>query len=182
MATKEPFLTRLARRKAVLEDELPATESPSTEDEISQSQSDNLVEQTEAGTEEPQKELTDEDMPPIEELDEHSDFSQFMSPGVSEGLRRLALRKLFGLPQFDIRDGLNDYDDDFSNMKPLAAELVEKVRSWAVDKQDELTEKVKDDLLSNDEPSAEAPETEQKTEAATQQPEDNDVGNADLEG
>ena len=59
-------------------------------------------------------------LPPIESLDEHSDYRGFMSDKVSDELHRLALRKLFSLPQFNIRDDLNDYDEDFSAFRPLA--------------------------------------------------------------
>ena len=52
-------------------------------------------------------------MPPIESLDEDSDYAQFLSPQVSTGLRRRALRKLFGLPRFQGSDRLNDYDEDY---------------------------------------------------------------------
>ncbi|MCB1758260.1 MAG: DUF3306 domain-containing protein [Gammaproteobacteria bacterium] len=64
--------------------------------------------------------LTDADMPPIDSLDESSDFSGFMSPGVSDPLRRLALRRLFSGQQFNLRDGLDDYDDDFTSFAKLA--------------------------------------------------------------
>jgi len=50
--------------------------------------------------------LTDADMPPIESLDEDSDYAQFLSPQVGTGLRRRALRKLFRLPRFQGSDGL----------------------------------------------------------------------------
>ena len=63
--------------------------------------------------------LTDADMPDIETLTEESDFSPFMSPGVSEELRNLALRKLFRAPLFNIRDGLDEYDDDFTQFEKL---------------------------------------------------------------
>ena len=63
--------------------------------------------------------LTDEDMPPLETLDENSDFSAFMSPEVSDGLRNLALRKLFHGAGFTARDGLDDYDDDFTSFVKL---------------------------------------------------------------
>lgn len=66
-----------------------------------------------------QKTLTDEDMPAIETLDASSDFSGFMAPGVSAKLRKLALKKLFAGAGFNIRDGLDDYDDDFTNFEPL---------------------------------------------------------------
>lgn len=63
--------------------------------------------------------LTDEDMPPIESLTVDSDYADFLSPGVSEGLRKLALRKLFHGEAFNIRDGLDEYDDDFTQFEKL---------------------------------------------------------------
>jgi hypothetical protein len=67
----------------------------------------------------PQRELTDADMPAVDSLDEKSDYAAFMSPGVSEKLRALALRKLFHLPDFHVPDGLDDYDDDFTQFAKL---------------------------------------------------------------
>ena len=61
----------------------------------------------------------DEDMPPIEDIDDTSDVSDFFSPGVSESLRKAALRKFFHSPAFNIVDGLDDYDDDFTTFKAL---------------------------------------------------------------
>ncbi len=63
--------------------------------------------------------LTDEDMPPIESLTEESDYSGFMSKGVSDELRNLALGKLFRAPSFNIRDGLDEYDEDFTSFEKL---------------------------------------------------------------
>lgn len=61
----------------------------------------------------------DADMPPLESLGPESDYSGFMSPEVSEELRRLALRKLFHSPLYNITDGLDDYDDDFTSFAVL---------------------------------------------------------------
>ncbi len=63
--------------------------------------------------------LTDEDMPDIKTLTPDSDYTDFLSPGVSETLRKLALRKLFHCEAFNICDGLDDYDDDFTQFKNL---------------------------------------------------------------
>lgn len=63
--------------------------------------------------------LTDEDMPAIESLTPDSDYADFFSPGVSEALRKLALRKLFHSDVFNIRDGLDEYDDDFTQFEKL---------------------------------------------------------------
>lgn len=63
--------------------------------------------------------LTDADMPDIETLNADSDFSPFFSEGVSKALRNLALKKLFFSGKFAARDGLDDYDDDFTRFEPL---------------------------------------------------------------
>jgi hypothetical protein len=63
--------------------------------------------------------LTDADMPPLESLTAESDFTQFLAEGVSDALRRAALRKLFHLPEFNILDGMNDYDEDYTNFEKL---------------------------------------------------------------
>jgi hypothetical protein len=79
----------------------------------------------------------DEDMPPLESLDESSDFSGFMSPRVSAALRKQALRKLFRSPKFNVISELDDYIDDYRNfpalgdivtsdMKHAAAELLKR--------------------------------------------------------
>jgi hypothetical protein len=67
----------------------------------------------------PQRVLTDADMPPVESLTAESDFSQFLAEGVSDALRQVALRKLFHLPAFNVVDGLNDYDDDYTTFEKL---------------------------------------------------------------
>jgi len=67
----------------------------------------------------PAPQLTDADMPPLESLNEDSDYSGFLSTGVSEALRNKALRKLFLSPQFNIVDGLDDYCEDFTNFEVL---------------------------------------------------------------
>ena len=63
--------------------------------------------------------LSDADMEPVEGLTEESDFSKFMSSGVSDKLRNLALRKLFHAPIFNIRDGLDEYDGDYTSFEKL---------------------------------------------------------------
>jgi Protein of unknown function (DUF3306) len=87
-----------------------------------------------------QKALTDQDMPSLESLNEMSDYSGFLSPGVSDGLHRLALRKLFSASKFQVRDGLDDYDTDYNLLQPLRRVLA----GVAQDKltQDELTQQL----------------------------------------
>ena len=78
-----------------------------------------------------EKVLTDEDMPSIDSLDPDSDYSGFLSSGVSEGLRRRALRKLFSSAVFNVPDGLDDYDDDFTSFAALGDIVTSDVKHQA---------------------------------------------------
>ena len=111
--SKESALRRWSRRKQ--ETESTRTIEPSKlETEVSPDAT--LPVEAEA---ESKPVLTDADMPAIETLDEESDFSGFMSAGVSDELRNLALRKLFKAPVFNIRDGLDEYDEDYTYFEKL---------------------------------------------------------------
>lgn len=101
----EEFLSRWSRRKAEATEGVPDTDTaPESE--------------TVVPTPDPQSK-TDADMPPVESIDESTDMRDFFSPEVSERLRQAAFRKLFQLPQFNIVDGLDDYDDDFTAFESL---------------------------------------------------------------
>ena len=86
---------------------------------------------------EPELPPGDEDMPPIESLTEDSDYGQFLSPRVSEHLQRQAMRKLFGIPGFNLRDGLDDYDDDFTSFAALG-DIVTADMKYQLERQAEL--------------------------------------------
>ncbi len=68
--------------------------------------------------------LTDEDMPDLETLDESSDYAGFMSKNVSDMLRKMALRKLFASESYNVRDGLDEYDGDYTNFEKLDPSVV----------------------------------------------------------
>ena len=118
-----PFLERWAQRKT-------ASRKAETDlDPASASTAADLpVADVAADTAEPRPELTDADMPPIGSLDKDSDYSVFMSPGVSDQLRTLALRKLFHLPAFNITDGLNDYDEDYTQFAGLGSVVTHEMK------------------------------------------------------
>jgi hypothetical protein len=113
--SKESVLSRWSRRKLEADQLAPAAEESASPDEEA-SLAMPAAEQVDA-VEKP--ELTDADMPDIESLNEDSDFSGFMSAGVSDELRNLALRKLFKAPVFNIRDGLDEYDEDYTYFEKL---------------------------------------------------------------
>ncbi len=118
----ESLLHRWSKQKAeTTEEELPSTE---IQDQESETDTDSDTEAT-ASADSEQTEQTEQEekapieLPPIESLSEDSDYSLFMSPEVDENLKKLALRKLFKSPFFNVVDGLNDYDDDFTTFELL---------------------------------------------------------------
>ena len=124
--TKESGLSRWARRKQEAREAREAREAPTaptaptavSEMSVADTESMLDVPVTDEISEEPVA-LTDADMPDIDTLGEDSDFTGFMSPGVSDELRNLALRKLFHAPVFNIRDGLDEYDEDYTSFEKL---------------------------------------------------------------
>lgn len=98
--------------------------------------------------------LTDEDMPDIESMTADSDYTDFFSSGVSEELRKLALRKLFLSEVFNIRDGLDEYDGDYTQFEPLGdivtADMKHQLELEAKRKAEELLQHEKE--LDNDSP------------------------------
>jgi len=134
-AQDESFLRRWSQRKLAV----------STANE--ERKGDDLHPETDTGNDpsvpdQAQHELTDEDMPPLESLDENSDYSAFFSPKVSETLRQQALRKLFHFQKFNVSDGLNDYDDDYTQFENLGNIVTHEMKRIIASE----TEKLKADL------------------------------------
>ena len=63
-------------------------------------------------------------LPPIEKLTPESDFTGFMHPKVDDALRRVALKKLFSDPHFNIPDPFEPYSRDFNVEDPIPPELL----------------------------------------------------------
>lgn len=131
---QEDFLARWSRRKALSRkgEELP--EPPEDADEIVQDapQADKeAVPADESPAPEQAAEAGGDDMPelpPLETLGENSDYSAFLGKGVPPDLKQKALQKLFHSPKFNIRDGLDDYDWDFTNPEPLGDIITAEMR------------------------------------------------------
>jgi len=123
----ERFLSRWSRRKATVAE----AESTVAESAPVDSAGEVVVVDDGVGDGAGEKRapvLTDADMPPLESLSAESDFSGFLSPGVSEALRRRALRKLFSAAVFNHRDGLDDYDDDFRHFAALGEHITSDMK------------------------------------------------------
>ena len=111
MAEDEKFVSRWARRKA------ESRSGAVAEDEVAEAEASDAVPE---GAETTESLEDPEDHPAIgidvETLDYNSDFTVFMHEKVPEALRRRALRTLWqSNPILANVDGLNDYDEDFTD-------------------------------------------------------------------
>lgn len=113
--TDESFVNRWSRRKQDARPDTDAAVEPLT-----------TPVQKPAETARPV--LTDADMPDPDSLQADSDFAAFMSPGVSEQLRAVALRRLFHMTGLHTPDGLDDYDEDFTQLPALGDTLTHDMR------------------------------------------------------
>ena len=117
------------------------------------------------------EDLTDADMPPVESLDAGADVGAFLSPKVSDALRKRALRAVFRQARFNVRDGLDDYDEDFTAFPPLAKMTAEMRRLLADKQQAENTaaktegESVSDSKTDSDSVSESDSHSDSKTES-----------------
>ena len=121
----ENFVSRWSRRKQQIthEEELIQEElEDSLEDDLEEEFVE--LEKTKEEKLEQLNALTDEDMPDVATLGEDSDYSGFMSINVSEGLRKIALLKLFHGKSYNIRDGLDEYDGDYTSFEKLDPSII----------------------------------------------------------
>ena len=119
---QEGFLNRWSRRKQQTKEQAESEVTTDVELQLdSQNALQTEIQQSEilANAEVAEPVLTDADMPPLESLNEDSDYSGFMSTGVSDELRNLALKQLFKAATFNVRDGLDEYDEDYTSFEKL---------------------------------------------------------------
>ncbi|OEE11527.1 hypothetical protein OAY_08890 [Vibrio cyclitrophicus ZF205] len=145
MATN--FFSRWSQRKLdestdesqETEQTLEITESSS---EISSGQSNTETTLSSAGAEE----ATDvQGLAPEEDVS----VAQLLVSEASESVKKAALRKLFLSEEFNVRDGLDDYDDDYSNLKSLSEGVAETLRDWVKDKTEEETTLEEEQVIDN---------------------------------
>ena len=120
------FLYRWSERKLALRDGT-AIDDGNPAEEAARQQDSIATDDTAFGPQ-PATTLTDVDMPPVEDLDAESDYSSFLSQGVSESLRNQALKKLFFCGRFNVVDGLDDYAEDFTRFESLGDIITAEMR------------------------------------------------------
>ncbi|MDN3630746.1 DUF3306 domain-containing protein [Vibrio lentus] len=88
---------------------------------------------------------------PEPEATEDLSVAQLLVSEASESVKKAALRKLFLSEEFNVRDGLDDYDDDYSNLKTLSEGVAETLRDWVKDKTEEDTVNEPEQVADNEE-------------------------------
>ena len=80
-------------------------------------------------------------------LTRESDYSRFVSPGIDEGVKRAAMKKLFTDPHFNVMDGLDTYIDDYGKPDPIPLAMLKQMNQSKVlrlfDVEDEEDDKKK---------------------------------------
>lgn len=85
------------------------------------------------------------------ETTEELSMAQLLVSEASESVKKAALRKLFLSEEFNVRDGLDDYDDDYSNLKSLSEGVAESLRDWVKEKVEEETPSEQEQATENQE-------------------------------
>ena len=111
--SNEGFLQRWSRLKSQ-----PETEPGSGPADLTPS-SDAPQEQMGSGPQDQTPTLAD-----VDSLTAESDFSAFVARGVDASVRRLAMKKLFADPHFNVVDGLDIYMGDYNLPDPVSPAML----------------------------------------------------------
>jgi hypothetical protein len=63
-------------------------------------------------------------LPAVDGLTPESDFAPFMHPKVADALRRVALKKLFSDPHFNVPDPNEAFSGDWTGGEPITEEML----------------------------------------------------------
>ena len=133
--SEDSFLARWSRRKHEAEhgrpaEEAEATEAPVDTDAQAPAADNGDVDDPEASGSAQQTAAADAeaDLPHPDTLDRDSDFSVYLTKRVSSAFRRAAMRRLFSAPEFNVRDGLDDYDEDYTQFQSLGNTVTAHMR------------------------------------------------------
>jgi hypothetical protein len=66
-------------------------------------------------------------MEDVAQLTRGSDYARFVAPGVDEGVKRAAMKKLFSDPHFNVMDGLDTYIDDYGKPDPIPLAMLRQM-------------------------------------------------------
>jgi hypothetical protein len=106
-------------------------------------------------------------------LTRESDYARFVSPGIDEGVKRAAMKKLFTDPHFNVMDGLDTYIDDYGKPDPIPLAMLKQMNQSKVLRLFETEED--DDKEKSAETTLIEPATEPVTELKTPPDDDPDL-------
>ena len=118
------------------------------------------------------------ELPPLESLKGlASEYTEFLKPGIDEGLRRAALKKLFSDPYFETFEKFEAYCEDYTQGEPIPPAMLRTLEHAKRLLFDEKEEEKKGDTergaLAGAEPPPEVPvQGEAKTDTAQPEPRD----------
>ncbi len=158
-AVEEPdFFSRWSRRKQALGkgeqlEEEPAAESVDTDAVAAPEEPEVKVDPR---TGKPYDELTDEDMPEVETLDQDSDVSMFMAKNISPALRMKALARVFHSAKFNKVCLCAEYADDYTNFTPMGDIVPHDLKSAIAREATKLRDRLREKGLEMSEEDAQA--------------------------
>ena len=105
-----------------------------------------------------------------------SEYTAFLKPGVDEGLRRAALKKLFSDPYFETFEKFEAYCEDYTQGEPIPPAMLRTLEHAKRLLFDEKEEEKKEEAVERDAPAGAEPrldvpaQGEAKTETAQPEP------------
>ncbi|MFW5969610.1 MAG: DUF3306 domain-containing protein [Halofilum sp. (in: g-proteobacteria)] len=172
---EETFLGRWSRRKHAAghgapdeetgPEAQPAESTLDTDSHASAAEPD--ITEDEATTTAEDTESADPELPHPDTLDRNSDFSVYLSRRVSSTFRRAAMRRLFSSSKFNVRDGLDDYDEDYTGFQSLGNTVTAHMRHHAErlrKRDEEKAEQAERDAEAERERTAERSEADRSAE------------------
>lgn len=131
---EEGFLRRWARRKSLAPEEAAAEDAivaPALAPSLAPIPAP-VADAAPPGREPPSREHEPARPAPtledVARLTQESDYSAFVGQGVDKTVQRMALKKLFADPHFNVMDGLDIYIDDYNKVTPLSAEMLASLK------------------------------------------------------
>jgi hypothetical protein len=123
----EGFLSRWSRRKAQLRSGVEVEPVPAAMPDPSPPSPAMPTPAVETRAEAPIEAPPLPTMDDVAALTRESDYSRFVMPGVDEGVKSAALKKLFSDPHFNLMDGLDTYIDDYNTPDPIPLAMLRKM-------------------------------------------------------
>jgi hypothetical protein len=160
------FLSRWSRRKEQVRTGVAVAPEPVAEAPVVVAPIASVV--TEAEVQVVEEAPVAEPLPTMNDvalLTRESDYSRFVSPGIDEGVKRAAMKKLFTDPHFNVMDGLDTYIDDYGKPDPIPLAMLKQMNQSKVLRLFDTEDEDDDEKKSE---SAESPRIETATEPVTE--------------